>query len=91
MADKAIVTTSWDDGHPLDLKLAELLSEYDIPASFYIPIYNTKEKCLNDQQIKEIAQGFDIGGHTYHHVHLPKVPPKKLKKKLWNAKKGWRR
>ena len=31
-----IVTTSWDDGHKLDLKLAKLLKKYGVPATFYI-------------------------------------------------------
>ena len=35
---KAIIATSWDDGHPLDLKLAELLGRYDILANFCISI-----------------------------------------------------
>ena len=37
-----LITTSWDDGHPLDLRLAELLHKYDVPATFYIPV---SEKC----------------------------------------------
>lgn len=30
-----IITTSWDDGHPLDLKIAELLDKYGINGTFY--------------------------------------------------------
>ncbi len=33
---KKIVTTSWDDGHKLDLKLAHLLQKYNMPATFYV-------------------------------------------------------
>ena len=33
---KTIVTTSWDDGHKLDLKLAALLKKYNIKGTFYI-------------------------------------------------------
>ena len=29
---KAVITTSWDDGHPLDLKLAEMLARYGVPS-----------------------------------------------------------
>lgn len=32
------ITTSWDDGHPLDLRVAELLSEYHLQGTFYVPI-----------------------------------------------------
>ena len=34
---KLIVTTSWDDGSRLDLKLAELLEKYGISGTFYVP------------------------------------------------------
>jgi peptidoglycan/xylan/chitin deacetylase (PgdA/CDA1 family) len=85
--DKAIVTTSWDDGHPLDLKLAELLQKYDVPATFYIPICYAKRGCMNPQQIREIAARFDVGGHSYHHIRLTKVPPEAAEKELKNGKK----
>ena len=71
--DEAIITTSWDDGNPLDLKLAELLKKYDIPATFYIPISYVKRGCMNPQQIREIAERFDVGGHSYHHIRLAKI------------------
>ncbi len=54
--DRVIITTSWDDGHPLDLKLAELLQRYAIPATFYIPIDNIERQGMNTQEIREIAQ-----------------------------------
>ena len=72
---EAIITTSWDDGHPLDLRLAELLHKYDVPATFYIPISYAKRGCMNPQQIREIAERFDIGGHSYHHIRLTKISP----------------
>ena len=84
---EAIVTTSWDDGHPSDLKLAELLKRYDIPATFYIPIDNTEGECMNTQQISEIAQSFDVGGHSYNHVNLTKIPPKEAEKEIMEGKR----
>jgi len=84
---EAIVTTSWDDGHPSDLKLAELLKRYDIPATFYIPIDNMETECMNPQQINEIAQSFDVGGHTYHHVKLTQISPKEAEREIVEGKK----
>jgi peptidoglycan/xylan/chitin deacetylase (PgdA/CDA1 family) len=84
--DKAIVTTSWDDGHPLDLKLAELLKKYDVPATFYIPVDNIERECMNPQQIREIAQGFDVGGHTYHHFVLTRVSLKEAEREVVEGK-----
>lgn len=85
--DKAIVTTSWDDGHPLDLKLAELLQKYDVPATFYIPISYEKRGCMDPQQIREIAGGFDVGGHSYHHIRLTEISPEAAERELNNGKK----
>jgi peptidoglycan/xylan/chitin deacetylase (PgdA/CDA1 family) len=85
--DKAVVTTSWDDGHPLDLKLAELLQKYDVPATFYIPIDNIERECMNPQQIREIARSFDIGGHTYHHLALTKISLQEVEKEVVEGKK----
>jgi putative transposase len=52
--DKAVVTTSWDDGHPLDLKLAELLKKYDIPATLYMPMDNPEREWLEKEGCKTI-------------------------------------
>jgi hypothetical protein len=30
----AYITTSWDDGHPLDLRVAELLAKYGLKDTF---------------------------------------------------------
>lgn len=57
------IITSWDDGREQDLRLAELLRKYMIPAIFYIP-----SNCdLNQKEILSIAKDFQIGGHTVNH------------------------
>ena len=84
---KAIITTSWDDGHPLDLKLAELLGKYDIPATFYISIDNVERQSMNPSEIKQIGQSFDIGGHTYHHLNLLRVSLKEAEKEIAEGKR----
>jgi len=85
--DKVIVTTSWDDGHPLDLKLAELLQKYDVPATFYIPISYAKRGCMNPQQIREIASKFDVGAHSYHHIRLTEISLSEAASELNDSKK----
>jgi peptidoglycan-N-acetylglucosamine deacetylase len=69
-----ILTTSWDDGHPLDLRLAELLAKYGLPATFYVPIENPERPVLPPPEVRRLAEaGFEIGGHTYHHTRLLNV------------------
>jgi peptidoglycan/xylan/chitin deacetylase (PgdA/CDA1 family) len=84
--EKAIITTSWDDGHPLDLKLAELLSKYNIPGTFYVPIERVKRGCMSPDEIREISRSFDVGGHTYHHVKLPQVSPREAESEVVDGK-----
>jgi len=37
MEKKIFVTTSWDDGHILDKRMAELLDKYALKGTFYVP------------------------------------------------------
>lgn len=67
--------TSWDDDGVDDLKLAELLRRYNIPAMFYIPS-NARQLSISD--IKFLSKSFEIGGHTINHrilrgIHLDEV------------------
>lgn len=74
---KKIVTTSWDDGHKLDLKLAHLLQKYNVPGTFYVSPANkefSKEDLLSEQEIQSLSESFEIGGHTLHHPNLAQVP-----------------
>jgi peptidoglycan/xylan/chitin deacetylase (PgdA/CDA1 family) len=70
---RAYITTSWDDGHPLDLRLAELLRKYGLPATFYVPLDN-KLPVLSPSQVRELSGEFEIGAHTVHHCDLLTAP-----------------
>jgi Predicted xylanase/chitin deacetylase len=65
-----IITTSWDDGHPLDIKLLELLEKYNLKATFYIPLSNPENPVMDQSLIKDISTYQDIGGHTLNHLYL---------------------
>ena len=64
------ITTSWDDGHVLDFKLATLLHKYNLPGTFYIPKENPERAVMTEAEIYELAKKFEIGGHTLHHTRL---------------------
>lgn len=68
------ITTSWDDGHPADLRLAELLAKYDLKATFYIPRSNPEHEVISEEEIVSLSRDFEIGGHTLHHVNLERLP-----------------
>ena len=65
-----IITTSWDDGHPLDIKVLELLEKYNLKGTFYIPLSNPEYPVMEKSLMKEISAFQEIGGHTVRHVRL---------------------
>jgi peptidoglycan/xylan/chitin deacetylase (PgdA/CDA1 family) len=74
---RVVVTTSWDDGHRMDPRLADLLAEYRIPGTFYIAPRNIEfapADRLPPAGIRELSQRFEIGGHTLSHYRLPQLP-----------------
>ncbi len=87
---QCIVTTSWDDGHVADLRLATLLKQYGIPGTFYIAPDNheiPKNLRLTPTQIKQLSNDFEIGAHTLTHPKLTKIAPKQASKEITQSKK----
>lgn len=81
------VTTSWDDGHPLDLKILSLLEKYRLKGTFYIPIANTEKQTMDEVTIKEISSIAEIGGHTVNHTNLIGLNNEDLKYEIRIGKK----
>ena len=65
-----IITTSWDDGYGLDVRIAELLEKYNIKGTFYIPIRNSERQVMKSNILTEISNKHEIGGHTVNHIFL---------------------
>jgi peptidoglycan-N-acetylglucosamine deacetylase len=84
-ANPVFVTTSWDDGHPLDLRLAELLHKYGLPATFYVPIHHERG-VLTTAQLRELSRLFEIGAHTVHHLDLRSVPDDVARREITDCK-----
>ena len=61
-------TTSWDDGHPLDLKLADLLDRHGLPGTFYVPLRNREGlPVMEAGALRQLDGRFEIGSHTLDH------------------------
>ena len=83
----SIVTTSWDDGDPLDLRLAEMLSLRGLPATFYVPLSYRDRPRLSDSDMRELAdQNFEIGAHGVRHLDLRMLDTGELAFELRTAK-----
>lgn len=83
---KIYVTTSWDDGSKLDLKLAGFLRKYDLPATFYIAKDYRKDR-LSEEEIKDLAKGFEIGAHTLTHPNLDLISEETARFEMGESKR----
>ncbi|MFY9688779.1 MAG: polysaccharide deacetylase family protein [Candidatus Acidiferrales bacterium] len=72
MSARPRCTTSWDDGHPLDRRVADLLAKYDLTGTFYVPM-ETGRSMMTRAQVRELSDAFEVGAHTVHHVVLTDV------------------
>lgn len=84
------VTTSWDDGHVLDIKLANLLKKYGLKATFYVSPENhefKKKDLLTAGQIISLGRDFEVGAHTMTHPRLGKIGKKESEMEITESKK----
>lgn len=83
-----IVTTSWDDGHPLDIRLARLLRSYNLAGTFYVPMKCYDRAVMSRKQIRTIHQmRMEIGSHTHSHSNLLKLQERELLKEMRLSKR----
>lgn len=82
-----LFTTSWDDGHILDLRVAEMLARFDMRGTFYVNQYRGDTDSLAPNRIQELSQRFEIGAHTLTHPDLTKLGDQTLKEEIEGSKK----
>jgi peptidoglycan-N-acetylglucosamine deacetylase len=76
-AAPVLVTTSWDDGHQLDERLAAELDDHGFAATFYIAPRSAEippARRLTRAALGDLATRFEIGSHTLTHPHLTRLP-----------------
>jgi peptidoglycan/xylan/chitin deacetylase (PgdA/CDA1 family) len=67
-----VMTTSWDDGHPFDLRIADLLAKWGVAGTFYVP-RTSQRPVINGSQIRDLSASFEIGAHTLDHVPIDRL------------------
>ena len=87
MIPTPLITTSWDDGHPLDLRVAEMLHRSNLQGTFYVPLTADAET-MSPGQIRELSASFELGAHTLHHIDLTCVEEHRARHEIV-ASKSW--
>lgn len=84
-----IVTTSWDDGDLLDLRVAEILHSRKIVGTFYVPISGHHGPfSIGRSDLRALAaMELEIGAHGLSHVVLPRCSRKALTQEVEASKK----
>lgn len=56
-----IIVTSWDDGYPADMKIAELLDRHGLMGTLFIPIVNSEGRPVLDKvALRELNMHFSM-------------------------------
>lgn len=70
-----MILLSLDDGYTSDVIISRIIHAYGFRATFFVPNYNVEgREVLSPDQIYEISQINEIGGHGVSHTYLTKLP-----------------
>ena len=89
MVSPLIFTCSWDDGHPDDLRLAEMLTRHGFAATFFVPSANSEgRKVMTAAEIRSLAEaGFEIGAHGADHLRLTRLAPEERRRQMFDDRR----
>lgn len=86
MSPPSYMTTSWDDGHPLDLRIAEMLAKHGLTGTFYAP-RSAETGVMPVAHLEELGRNFEIGAHTLNHRVLTTVTDQEAKEEILQSKR----
>jgi peptidoglycan-N-acetylglucosamine deacetylase len=87
MEKELIVTTSWDDGSPKDLRVADLLCSRGLGATFYVPLSHERHPVMDGADLRSLRNdGFEIGGHGISHSILSRLSTKEIDREVRGCK-----
>ncbi len=89
MINAAVLSLSVDDGHPLDMRMADLLTKHGVQASFHVPVRNSEgQPVLSQSALRELSQAFEIGSHTLEHRFLAHLELHEALRQITNGKRA---
>ena len=88
---KKRVALTFDDGpHPrYTPQILDILSEFGVEATFFV--VGSNAEYYPDIVKRELAEGHEIGNHTYHHFHTVNVSGEKLQRDIIACHKSIKR
>lgn len=82
-----LFTTSWDDGHPSDERVAALLRKYGATGTFYFAKEHEHLDAPHDPGfVRELSHGMEIGAHTLTHRNLPPLGDAEAREEIAGSK-----
>jgi hypothetical protein len=86
---RPIVTASFDDGHPLDVKVAEKLASRGLKATFYVAWNHPKGPEISVEDLRRLrGLGMEIGSHTFTHRMLTGRPRAEVEDELTRSREA---
>jgi peptidoglycan/xylan/chitin deacetylase (PgdA/CDA1 family) len=80
---RVIVTTSWDDGHPQDVRLAETLARYGVRGTFYVPIDHAAGPRMEWDQVRKLRDmGMEIGADALTRPRMSNISERDAMREL---------
>lgn len=84
-----IVVTSWDDGYPADMKIAELLDRHGLTGTFFVCVENSEGRpVLEKAALRELDKRFEIGAHPSLQVRFNTLENQRIDEEIRDGKTG---
>ena len=72
-SSQTLFTTSWDDGHPLDERIADTLEEFGFVGTFYASTGPQGRRLISDNALARIGRNHELGVHGRTHTVFPEL------------------
>jgi peptidoglycan/xylan/chitin deacetylase (PgdA/CDA1 family) len=82
-----IFVSSWDDGHPLDARVGDLLGRFGLSGTFYVPNRNREGRpVMTKETLRSLASQCEIGSHTRDHTYLDTLGDLEMERQIAEGK-----
>jgi len=84
-----IVVTSWDDGYPADMKIADLLDRHGLKGTFFVCNENSEGRSVLEKvALRELDKRFEIGIHPSLQARFNTVENQRIDAEICAGKTG---